>query len=371
MTSARPYRPPLRREEAVAELLDKAGTQFHPAVARAFVAVLLDEPLRNRLSESELAELRRSFARVRVVSVPTGMIAEPRLLAMAALVSTLVSFGIPNAPRLAPLVLASLTCCLLGYWIATEARNRARRSRAQAAIDANASPEVVVAAAGFAGWAAFTAADNDEVLNPPHGGIPAGELSAVRSWLKLGSPEPLKRLSTGTWVLRSAHWRNERRLVLGLQRRPRVYELELAQWLADAVLDGLPPRRTELPRQVDGERALALVELRAFERIRRGAGQLVAECVVADSERRLRSVLRMNDAVVRLGDDIFAVSMVIGSTDLETLEERLRGAVAAVPVPQRLERLQPRVIVARAADAHRFPELAEVEDSLLPAPVTA
>jgi hypothetical protein len=43
----------------------------------------------------------------------------------------------------------------------------------------------------------------------------------------------------------------------------------------------------------------------------------------------------------------------------------------AVPVPQRLERLQPHVVVARAADAHRIPELATLEGRLLPAPVTA
>jgi predicted signal transduction protein with EAL and GGDEF domain len=161
------------------------------------------------------------------------------------------------------------------------------------------------------------------------------------------------------------------RLILGLQRRPRVYELELAQWLSEAILDSLPPRRTAIPRQVEGERALALVELRAFERLRRGAGQLVAERVVTDTERRLRSVLRPNDAVLRLGDDVFAVSMVIGGVGLETLERRLSCAVVAVPVPRQLERLNPRVVVARAADAHRVPELADVEERLLPSPVLA
>src|SRR4029077_7031294 len=79
MTSARPYRPPLSREEAVAELLDKAGSQFHPMVARAFAAGLFDEPLRDRLSESELVQLRKSFARIRVTPAPArDVITEPR-----------------------------------------------------------------------------------------------------------------------------------------------------------------------------------------------------------------------------------------------------------------------------------------------------
>jgi hypothetical protein len=105
--------------------------------------------------------------------------------------------------------------------------------------------------------------------------------------------------------------------------------------------------------------------------LRRGAGQLVAERVVDEVERRIRSALRTNDAVLRIGDDVLAVSMIIGGIELDVLEQRLRDAVAAVPVPQRLEQLQPWVVVARAVDAHRVPELAEIEGRLLPAHVTA
>jgi GGDEF domain-containing protein len=371
MTSARPYRPPLSREEAVAELLDKAGSQFHPIVARAFAAVLLDEPLRDRLSESELVHLRKSFARIRVTPVPARDVGEPRVLAMAALVATLVSVGIPGTPWLISIVLGSLTCGLLCYWLATQIRIATRRARVQTAMAANASPEIVIAAAGFAGWAAFTTVDGSDVFGEPRDGVPAAELREVQSWLLLGAAEQLKRLSTGTWVIRSRGVLQERRLVLGLRRRPHVYELELAQWLSEAILESQPPARTVTPRHAEGERALALIELRAFERLRRGAGQLVAERVIRETERRLRSVLRVNDAVLRLSEDVFAVSMVIDGVDVDALERRLTDAVTAVPVPQRLDRLDPRVIVARAADAHDIPELAEVEERLLPSPVTA
>jgi GGDEF domain-containing protein len=372
MTSARPYRSPLSQEEAVAELLDKAGSQFHPTVARAFAAVLLDEPLRDRLSESELVNLRKSFARIRVTPVPArDVVGEPRVLAMAALVLTLVSVGIPGIPWLISVVLGSLTCGLLCYWLATQIRVATRRARVQTAVAAHASPEIVIAAAGFAGWAAFAAVDGSDVFGEPRDGVPAVELREVRSWLLLGAVEHLKRLSTGTWVVRSRGVRQEQRLVVGLQRRPHVYELALAQSLADAILESQPPARPATPRHAEGERALALIELRAFERLRRGAGQLVAERVIAETERRLRSVLRVNDAVLRIGEDVFAVSMVIDGADVDALEQRLTDAVTAVPVPQRLHRLEPRVIVARAADAHRVPELGEVEERLLPSPVTA
>ena len=371
MTSARPYRPPLSRDEAVAELLDKAGSQFHPLVARAFAAVVLGEPPRSRLSEGELVELRQSFSRVRLAPVPSRDLLEPRLLAMTALVATLITFGIPGVPAAIRLVLVGVTVCLLCNWIATQLRIALRRGRAQAAIDMRAAPELVVAAAGFAGWVAFPTIDGSDEHNAPRDGVPDVEFREVRSWLRLGAGGELTRLLSGTWAVQSRQVRDARRVVLGLQRRPHVHELELARWLADAVVQHLPLSRATTSQHVEGERALALVELQAFERLRQGAGQLVAERVVDDVERRIRSALRSNDAVVRFGDDVLAVSMITGGAGLETIEQRLREVVTAVPVPQRLEQLQPRVVVARAADAHTVPELAEVERLLLPTHVTA
>ncbi len=290
---------------------------------------------------------------------------------MTALVSTLVTIGIPGTPAPFRFALAGATVCLVLYWVGTQWRVGSRRQRAHVAIAAEAAPEIVVNAAGFVGWVAFAAADGDDVQDTHRVGIPPADLREVQSWFRLGADERIRRLSSGTWVIRSPQVEHERRLVLGLQRRPRVYELELAKWLAETILETLPARRPTTPRAVEGERALALVELQAFERLRRGAGQLVAERVIDDAERAIRSALRTNDAVVRIGDDALAVSMIIGDTGLEPLERRLRDVVATVPVPQRLDRIRARVVVARAADAHLVPELAEVEDRLLPTPVTA
>jgi hypothetical protein len=86
---------------------------------------------------------------------------------------------------------------------------------------------VVLAAAGFDAWVALTTVDQNDVLCAPHGRVTDAELREVQSWLRVGAHERLKRLSTGTWALRSTHTRQDRRLVLGLRRRPHVYELEL------------------------------------------------------------------------------------------------------------------------------------------------
>jgi hypothetical protein len=371
MTSFRPYRPALSPDEAIAELLDKAGAQFHPLVARAFAALLEGEPLRARLSEDELEELRQSFSRIRIAPLPSReVVADPRVLTMISLVATLASAGIPAVPTGVSFVFAAVTACLFCYWIAAQVLIAQRRARAAARIAAQASPQLVLAAAGFAGWVAFAAADGD-LHEAARDGVPEADVRELRSWLRLGATEQIKQLSSGTWAMRSPQLEDDRWIVLGLERRPRGYELEFARWLAQTILGALPPHRPVTTRKTEGERALALVELQAFDRLRRGAGQLVAERVVAEVERQIRSVLRASDAVIRLSDDVFAVSMIMGDTGLHQLEQRLKEAVATVAVPQRLVQLQPRVVVARAAEAHRVPDLAEVERRLLPAHVTA
>mgnify|MGYP001408365780 FL=1 len=40
MTAGRPYRPPRRRDEAIAELKREAGRQFDPVVVDALIRVL-------------------------------------------------------------------------------------------------------------------------------------------------------------------------------------------------------------------------------------------------------------------------------------------------------------------------------------------
>jgi putative nucleotidyltransferase with HDIG domain len=58
MTTPRPFRPALSHEEGLAELERNSGTQFHPTVAKAFVAVQRGLDPAIVLSAEELAQLR-------------------------------------------------------------------------------------------------------------------------------------------------------------------------------------------------------------------------------------------------------------------------------------------------------------------------
>jgi HD-GYP domain-containing protein (c-di-GMP phosphodiesterase class II) len=58
MTTDRPFRPALSREQALAEIERWSGTQFHPTLARAFAAVQRGVPVSEALSTDELAALR-------------------------------------------------------------------------------------------------------------------------------------------------------------------------------------------------------------------------------------------------------------------------------------------------------------------------
>jgi HD domain len=58
MTTDRPFRPALSHDEALDEIERWSGTQFHPTLARAFVAVQRGVPVAQVLSPEELVELR-------------------------------------------------------------------------------------------------------------------------------------------------------------------------------------------------------------------------------------------------------------------------------------------------------------------------
>ncbi|HET7856237.1 MAG TPA: HD domain-containing phosphohydrolase [Gaiellaceae bacterium] len=62
MTSCRSFREPLSEKEALQELEDASGTQFHPTVAKAFIAVRRGEDPESALSRDELAGLRDAAA---------------------------------------------------------------------------------------------------------------------------------------------------------------------------------------------------------------------------------------------------------------------------------------------------------------------
>jgi HD-GYP domain-containing protein (c-di-GMP phosphodiesterase class II) len=95
MTSERPYRPGLSREEALGEIERNLGTQFHPTVGKAFVAVQRGVDPAEVLTPEELAEIRGASASYRLGVIPGGrnLKERPELLALGGLVVLLAGLG--------------------------------------------------------------------------------------------------------------------------------------------------------------------------------------------------------------------------------------------------------------------------------------
>jgi putative nucleotidyltransferase with HDIG domain len=95
MITDRPYRRGLSREEALAEIERNLGTQFHPVVAKAFVAVERGLDPEEVLSADELVPIRGASAptRLGVVRGRRDLKERPELLALGGVVLALVGLG--------------------------------------------------------------------------------------------------------------------------------------------------------------------------------------------------------------------------------------------------------------------------------------
>jgi HD-GYP domain-containing protein (c-di-GMP phosphodiesterase class II) len=131
MTSDRPFRDRMRREEALAEIEDKAGAQFHPAIAKAFVAVQRGLAPDTVLTDEELASIRDSSVPAAVRRVGGGLRARPELLVVLGTTVGLVGLGI----GLVELALAGGLAAVAGGAVWAARRVRAYRLAA-ALVDA-------------------------------------------------------------------------------------------------------------------------------------------------------------------------------------------------------------------------------------------
>jgi hypothetical protein len=94
MTTDRPYRAGLTHEAALLEIERHAGTQFHPTVAKAFVAVQRSVDPAAVLSTEELGELRGATAPYRIGLAGPGELKErPELIALGGVVVALAGLG--------------------------------------------------------------------------------------------------------------------------------------------------------------------------------------------------------------------------------------------------------------------------------------
>lgn len=372
MTSSRAYRPGLSKDEAIEELLDKSGTQFHPLVARAFIAVLNDAPLESALTAEEIASLRSQFRRRPLVSWrPT--LWQPRTALVASIVVALSLSGIGVVPAWCfalPVVAAVVSAV---GWSRRAAHLRRRRHRAESALAQGLSADVVLAEAGFAGSAGWLPLDPGALPATLLPGIGSTSLGDVQSWARRRDDAGVVQLGDGATVAFSGVTRANSHYVVGLIRPPRRYELELLEWAAatlaaatrqpGAVREVIADRRSP-----DETRITVLVELDCFDRVRRGAGQLVAERVVSEVEHVLRQRLRKNDAIVRFSEDTFGISAIATDPDgAEQLEAGILDAIGTVKLPARLEPLRPRVVAGTPQSTPANPALAAIEARLLPA----
>ena len=125
MTTERPFRPALSREEALAEIERNSGTQFHPAVAKAFVAVERGQDPAVVLDSDELAELRDAAIPYRLPVIPGArdLRDRPELIAIAGVTLALVAAAFSQLE----LVLAGSAVGLFGLLLYVRRRTRVAR----------------------------------------------------------------------------------------------------------------------------------------------------------------------------------------------------------------------------------------------------
>jgi hypothetical protein len=340
MTSARAYRPALTEQEAVQELRDKAGSQFHPLVAHAFAAMIEGDPVATAMGEAQLIALRAEFSRVNALRMPSlTPLVEPGPIGVVLAATTAVCWGIEPVPR--PLVglLVVATAAAAGWWLRWVLSMRRRRARLAALLDSGAGPAMALSGAGVACWGAWLELDDSaaEYTARPDGEAPPAADLEETCLRALRHEEPFEAVLESETCLIAAAESDGPRLVVGCPRRPSDFERSL---IATAMARTAEPGEARDPvvmtveqgdRRTDKalRRALVSVRLGAFENVRLAGGQLLAERVVADAEQRLRQLIRSSDQLVKVDEDSFALCVwVHDSAQLETVRGRILSALA-------------------------------------------
>ena len=125
MTTDRPFRARLSEEEALAEIERNIGTQFHPMIGNAFVALRRGRPLEEVLDPAEISALRDSTISYRMRSRPQlrDLRDRPELVAVAGVAIGLLGAGIGNLA----LATAGAACIAAGLGLRGIRRLRASR----------------------------------------------------------------------------------------------------------------------------------------------------------------------------------------------------------------------------------------------------
>jgi HD-GYP domain-containing protein (c-di-GMP phosphodiesterase class II) len=127
MTTDRPYKASLTHEAALLEIERNAGTQFHPTVAKAFVAVQRGADPATVLSAEEIADLRGASTPYKIALTGPGELKErPELVALSGVVLALAGLGFSQDW----LAASGAGIAVAGLVLRTLVRLRAERSAA-------------------------------------------------------------------------------------------------------------------------------------------------------------------------------------------------------------------------------------------------
>jgi hypothetical protein len=352
MTSARSYRPALTTAEAVAELRDKAGTQFHPQVALAFAAVVEGVSPVEELGAEGLASLRSAFARVPVFpSPPSRYLTDPHIISTALLAVTIAVFGV-SVSWVVKAVLAAATLATGGLAVVRGVRDRRRVGRATLAVRAGRSAETALQLAGVDCWACWLVWDGDQELYLPGErtpSAPSGDVEVACSKAMRVHPPADAVLPSGRPLVISGEQIGERRLAVGSVQTPSRAIRALIDHVARISTPSDALGASTMQRLDAAEHSL-IVELGLFEPVRIAAGQLVAEDIIARTVLAVRDVLREADTVTQIGDDLLGVDLAGGSrAQLGEVHDRVAAAIASVPLPRRVTANAPRFVPTDSA----------------------
>jgi GGDEF domain-containing protein/uncharacterized membrane protein len=378
MISNRAYRPALTEQEAVQELRDKAGSQFHPLVAHAFAAMIEGTSLETAVGQQQIAALRAEFSHIRTVRWPAVVqaLAPGHLTFTLAVATALVAVGLPGMP---PQIVAGLStaACLTGVArLVGSFHGRRRMNSALSAIESGRSATDALRAAqvdGAAVWLELRPEAFDYAVVPDPGvRLSAGTSTEVsRRALRTGERGLRGVLSDGSRIEITPPFQSEgRRLAVICSRKLSRFELELITMVAQRyrradgssrAADHAGEARSAPPRVADPSPVALIVDLDAFEDVRLAAGQLSAERVTADAATRLQALLRQSDQLVRLDDDRFGVILHLDDeSQLRAVGRRIADTLAEVPVPRRASQIKPTLRYLSRAELESEPALSRV-----------
>jgi HD-GYP domain-containing protein (c-di-GMP phosphodiesterase class II) len=128
MISDRPYRAGLSTNEALAEIERNIGTQFHPTVAKAFVALQRGQDPFSVLTADEREEIRGASTPYRVPDIRGARLLRerPELVALAGVIAALGGVGLEQLWLVGAGVAAAVSGFTLQVWMRLRANRLAR-----------------------------------------------------------------------------------------------------------------------------------------------------------------------------------------------------------------------------------------------------